>query len=269
MTLGRNITVSFLLHMLALTLLVTGAVGRYERYMEPGGRGSALWVELSGGESPGPSGALPVKERTASLSERKITVVENSGEHVIEEVADEEHEMSDETVVAGKPEKVLDEKKKENEALGIYLSPAPAGNDKGGEVAADEAMAALGGGSNNMSEETGGALSAPPIGGQDASSGGGQGSLRDRYIEKIKAAIERAVTYPPLARKRRITGTVVAGFYISGDGRPEDIRVLRSSGHGVLDKETVRIIKRASPFPPLKGRVEVPVRFRLLKGGPS
>jgi protein TonB len=120
-----------------------------------------------------------------------------------------------------------------------------------------------------MSEETGGALSAPPIGGQDASSGGGQGSLRDRYIEKIKAAIERAVTYPPLARKRRITGTVVAGFYISGDGRPEDIRVLRSSGHGVLDKETVRIIKRASPFPPLKGRVEVPVRFRLLKGGPS
>jgi TonB family protein len=87
-------------------------------------------------------------------------------------------------------------------------------------------------------------------------------------MDEIRRAIERAVTYPPLARKRRITGTVVAVFYINDEGMPVDIKVLRGSGHGVLDNETVKIIRRASPFPPLGGRVEVPVRFRLIKDSP-
>jgi protein TonB len=83
------------------------------------------------------------------------------------------------------------------------------------------------------------------------------------YLAGIRAAIERVLTYPPLARKRGWEGTVVASFFIDERGMPSEIRVTRGSGYGILDRETARIIERASPYPPLGGRVELPVSFRL------
>ncbi|GAB4390936.1 MAG: hypothetical protein Kow0025_26350 [Thermodesulfovibrionales bacterium] len=91
--------------------------------------------------------------------------------------------------------------------------------------------------------------------------GGGPGP---DVMGQIREAIKKATTYPPSARRRRIEGSVLAGFYINGEGRPEGIRVIRSSGHEVLDRAVVRIIERASPFPPVRAHVEVPVSFKLL-----
>lgn len=86
---------------------------------------------------------------------------------------------------------------------------------------------------------------------------------RPVLIGRIRAAIQEAVSYPSLARKRGLEGTVLAGFSIDEMGLPRDVRVLKSSGHGILDREVQRIIRRASPYPPLKGMIEVPVSFRL------
>lgn len=85
-----------------------------------------------------------------------------------------------------------------------------------------------------------------------------------RLIKKIRAAIQKATTYPPLARKRKIEGTVLAGFSINKSGIPVDIKILKTSGYGILDREVIRIIKRASPYPFLRERIEVPVSFRLV-----
>jgi protein TonB len=102
---------------------------------------------------------------------------------------------------------------------------------------------------------------------REGRSGGGapyQGRLV--VIERIKSSIQGALLYPALARKRGMEGTVVAGFFIDAGGLPRGIRVIKSSGHGILDREVVSTIKRASPYPFLDGGIEVPVTFRLMDG---
>jgi len=89
---------------------------------------------------------------------------------------------------------------------------------------------------------------------------------RDALLLQIREAIQRELTYPPLARRRRLEGTVVAGFLIDGGGEPHDIKIVESSGYSILDKEVIAIIRRASPYPHIDERVEVPVSFKLVTG---
>lgn len=79
----------------------------------------------------------------------------------------------------------------------------------------------------------------------------------------IRETIQGAVRYPPVARRRGYEGTVIASFAVDRVGMPRDIRLVESSGHGVLDKEVLRVIEHASPYPSVPEEVEVPVTFRL------
>jgi protein TonB len=101
------------------------------------------------------------------------------------------------------------------------------------------------------------------IGEEFALSSGPQASSNE-LLRRIRQAIQRELTYPPLARKRRLEGTVVAGFTIDVHGGPHGIEIVASSGCKVLDREVVKIIQRAAPYPYIPERVEVPVSFRLV-----
>jgi len=80
----------------------------------------------------------------------------------------------------------------------------------------------------------------------------------------IRAAVERALIYPPLARRRHMEGKVIVRFSIDEKGVPLSIRVVESSGHPMLDDEAVRTVARAAPLPVTGGSVEIPINFRLL-----
>lgn len=79
----------------------------------------------------------------------------------------------------------------------------------------------------------------------------------------ISAAIERAKTYPSMARRRGIEGTVYVSFSIGAEGDAKEIKVVKSSGYKILDETTVKVIKDAAPYPHIDDRVEVPVIYRL------
>lgn len=79
----------------------------------------------------------------------------------------------------------------------------------------------------------------------------------------IRAAIEKAKTYPILARKKKIEGTVITEFAINAKGFPENVRVRKSSGHEILDSAALNIISKAAPFPQIKEPVEIPITFSL------
>jgi len=81
--------------------------------------------------------------------------------------------------------------------------------------------------------------------------------------EIIRRYIERAKTYPLLARKRGIEGTVYVKFRINPDGQPAEIQIVRSSGSEILDKGALKIIKNAGPFPYVNDALEIPISFRL------
>jgi TonB family protein len=94
--------------------------------------------------------------------------------------------------------------------------------------------------------------------------GGGSGAGETLLkMKAIRAAIEKVKSYPPLARERGMEGTVTAEFTISTEGYPKNIRIVRSSGYEILDAAARRTLLRASPFPPVQGRLEVPITFKL------
>lgn len=79
----------------------------------------------------------------------------------------------------------------------------------------------------------------------------------------IRAAIEKMKIYPMLARKKKIEGTVTAGFFINHNGYPDNVKIKKSSGYEILDSAAVKIVMKAAPFPQAKGEIIVPITFRL------
>lgn len=87
-------------------------------------------------------------------------------------------------------------------------------------------------------------------------------SLSERLAE-IRRRIQRAKTYPPIARKRGVEGQTRVAFEIDRAGTPYDIVTLESSGHGALDRAARQAVERAGVLPWVYGRVTVPVSFEL------
>jgi TonB family protein len=89
-----------------------------------------------------------------------------------------------------------------------------------------------------------------------------KGNTNNPY-DLIRAAIEKAKTYPFLARKKRIEGTVITGFTINSKGYPQDIKVEKSSGYEILDSAAIKIVIKAAPFPEVNGEILAPITFKL------
>jgi TonB family protein len=90
-----------------------------------------------------------------------------------------------------------------------------------------------------------------------------EGTVDPGTMEIIFRAIERAKTYPLIARKRGMEGTVYVRFSINPEGEPWEIEILKSSGFRILDRATVNIVQLAGPYPHISRRIEVPVAYTL------
>lgn len=73
------------------------------------------------------------------------------------------------------------------------------------------------------------------------------------YMRSWVGKVERVgnLNYPERARRRNLAGSLVLSVDVFEDGSVGRIRVLRSSGHDVLDEAAVRIVRLSSPFAPL------------------
>jgi len=79
----------------------------------------------------------------------------------------------------------------------------------------------------------------------------------------IRDAIEKVKSYPLLARKKGIEGTVIIEFTINNEGYPKDIKIKKSSGSGILDSAALKTVTKAAPFPEVDGEIVVPITFKL------
>ena len=89
------------------------------------------------------------------------------------------------------------------------------------------------------------------------------------YFTNLRKAIELVWNYPIDAARRGLQGEVLLEFAIARDGTTSRIRVLKSSGYEVLDKNMVDTIRLASPFAPLpdgfgKEKIVVTGAFRYI-----
>jgi protein TonB len=73
-----------------------------------------------------------------------------------------------------------------------------------------------------------------------------------QYIEDWRQKVERIGTlnYPPSA-KGRISGALVLTVQIDKEGNVVDVVIEKTSGHKVLDEAAKRVVRLASPYPPL------------------
>jgi TonB family C-terminal domain len=89
--------------------------------------------------------------------------------------------------------------------------------------------------------------------------------LRER-LSVIADIVQRHINYPPIARRMGWEGKVLVSFVLEPDGDIRDLKVLKSSGYEVLDKEALDAIKRSYrdfPKPPVGVVVKLPINFRL------
>jgi protein TonB len=79
----------------------------------------------------------------------------------------------------------------------------------------------------------------------------------------------RKPTYPLDARRRGLQGLVVLRVFVSVQGTAQDVSVLTSSGHPILDDAAIAAVRtwRFEPATqggvPESGSADVPIRFML------
>jgi protein TonB len=95
-------------------------------------------------------------------------------------------------------------------------------------------------------------------------------NARNLYGNMLSNAISKYKQYPRVAQIRGWEGQVDLEIEIDSNGNVLATRILQSSGHEILDKQALEMVKKASPLPPppdaLRGRtftVFVPIPFRL------
>ncbi|MFW5432005.1 MAG: energy transducer TonB [Methylophilaceae bacterium] len=106
-----------------------------------------------------------------------------------------------------------------------------------------------------------------------------QPSLADKelalsaYGSQLGHAIAKHKSYPKLAQRRGWQGAVLLDLKVDSNGNVLSAVVSKSSGHDVLDRRALEMVKKASPFPAppaaLQGssfNISVPVVFKLADG---
>lgn len=109
----------------------------------------------------------------------------------------------------------------------------------------------------------------PPVepGTPEGSSGDSLGSASGSVLQALSAP---APAYPREAMRQGLTGTVELEILVGADGRPLDVRVVRSSGHRVLDQAARRTVLAQWTFQPafrnglaVQALGRVPIEFKL------
>lgn len=77
-----------------------------------------------------------------------------------------------------------------------------------------------------------------------------RGSPDALYLDRWESHVEHIgnLHYPESARKRGLTGELRMLLMLFPDGRIDEVRIMRSSGHPELDKAANRIVRLAAPY---------------------
>jgi protein TonB len=88
--------------------------------------------------------------------------------------------------------------------------------------------------------------------------------LKEHFVY-IRDRITGSIAYPHLARKMGWCGQVTIAFVVCEDGGVNDVKVLESSGFGLLDRNAVDTVKNVAPFPtpPVRAEIRMAITYRL------
>ncbi len=91
---------------------------------------------------------------------------------------------------------------------------------------------------------------------------------KSKLIKSFMDRIESEKQYPYIARRKRIEGVVLILVHLDKTGSLKGIALKSSSGHKILDRNTIELIKKVTPFRhgyPSDLKIEIPVNYRLVR----
>jgi protein TonB len=82
-------------------------------------------------------------------------------------------------------------------------------------------------------------------------------SIYAAYQDGWRQKVERIgnLNYPDQAKQHNLSGSLLLDVAIKADGSLASVKILRSSGHTVLDDGAIRIVRMAAPFAPLPPKI--------------
>lgn len=88
--------------------------------------------------------------------------------------------------------------------------------------------------------------------------------LKEHFIY-IRDRITGSISYPHMARKMGWCGQVKIAFVVCENGGVDGVRVVESSGFGLLDRNAVDTVKKVAPFPcpPARAEIRMAITYRL------
>lgn len=97
-------------------------------------------------------------------------------------------------------------------------------------------------------------------------------TFQGKSLGQFRRYLQKKIEYPEEAKKQQIEGRAFVQFVVNPQGQVEQVKVVRSSGHQVLDNEAIRVIKNSPGWEPGKQRGQfvhvvftMPVTFQLGK----
>ncbi|MCB0321527.1 MAG: energy transducer TonB, partial [Bdellovibrionales bacterium] len=83
------------------------------------------------------------------------------------------------------------------------------------------------------------------------------------YLDLRQTPGNKPPQYPQLARRNSQEGQVQLAYYVKNDGTISSVKMIRSSGHPLLDQEAIRAISQYRYQPGQEGWTVHPVNFHL------
>lgn len=116
-----------------------------------------------------------------------------------------------------------------------------------------------------LASRTKASSSLPPKGAQNQAAGGRLGIPAGARLNTDLRQHPGNVppVYPAVARQNAWEGTVALAYTVSPQGKVTRVKVIRSSGYQILDREAMRAISRFRYLPGQQGKTFHPVTFRL------
>ncbi|OPY70693.1 MAG: Gram-negative bacterial tonB protein [Syntrophorhabdaceae bacterium PtaU1.Bin034] len=128
----------------------------------------------------------------------------------------------------------------------------------------EEGSAAGGSGTAVAGFGTGGTGEGRGLGSGNAGDAGKAAYLKEHFAF-IRELILKNLTYPAVARRMGWKGNLTVSFVICEGGSVESVRIVKSSGHRILDENALNTIKGLQPFPkpPVRAEIVIPIEYRI------
>jgi protein TonB len=273
------------LHLLViLVFIVAGYISSENKYQplavmefayydpEGGTPGGGEGVEPSTGPEPGLGDPQPVGEQPAlepaepepAEPVQIETPVKPPETSLIEDILEPEPEVEPEVETSDLPEAVTStaeeavplppppvqeaepKPKPKPKPAPKAAAPKPAPEAK----AEPETVGGAGGGALPGEAKAGGGVGSGR-GGIGGGTGIGNPNALNAYAAKIRARLNLYKKYPLEAAASRIGGVVTVNFTVNRQGEVITSRLVKSSGHSILDQEAMALLRRCNPFPPI------------------